>query len=76
MIKFLLRFYVNIYLVLYGKLIKGIMAKLKVVITGGAGFIGSHIVEHWLNEGAEVHVIDNLRTGKISNIEIFPDVFS
>ncbi len=50
------------------------MAKLKVVITGGAGFIGSHIVEHWLNEGAEVHVIDNLRTGKISNIEIFPDV--
>lgn len=42
--------------------------KLKVVITGGAGFIGSHIAEHWINSGAEVFVIDNLRTGHLKNI--------
>ena len=48
------------------------MAKTKVVVTGGAGFIGSHIVEHWLKEKAEVHVLDNLRSGYLSNVEIFP----
>jgi len=50
------------------------MAKVKVVVTGGAGFIGSHIVEHWLKEKAEVHVLDNLRSGYLSNVEIFPKV--
>lgn len=45
---------------------------MKVVVTGGAGFIGGHIVEHWLNEGAEVHIIDNLRSGHMSNINLFP----
>lgn len=48
------------------------MKKTKVVVTGGAGFIGSHIVEHWINAGAEVHIIDNLRTGFISNVQLFP----
>ncbi|MBI5809352.1 MAG: SDR family oxidoreductase [Ignavibacteriales bacterium] len=48
--------------------------KTKVVVTGGAGFIGSHIVEYWINQNAEVHVIDNLRSGFLSNIEIFPEV--
>jgi len=42
---------------------------LKVVITGGAGFIGSHISEYWSKNGAEVHVIDNLRTGYQKNIK-------
>ncbi len=42
---------------------------MKIVITGGAGFIGSHIAEHWSGRGAEVHVIDNLRTGNRENIE-------
>jgi len=41
---------------------------MKVVVTGGAGFIGSHIVERWVNEGAEVHIIDNLRSGFLKNI--------
>lgn len=50
------------------------MAKTKVVVTGGAGFIGSHIVEYWLNENAEVHVLDNLRSGYLSNIESFSKV--
>ena len=45
------------------------MNKIKVVITGGAGFIGSHVAEYWLRHDAQVHVVDNLRTGYISNIE-------
>ncbi len=49
------------------------MADTKVVVTGGAGFIGSHIVEYWLGEGAEVNIIDNLRTGFLSNVKLFPD---
>lgn len=42
----------------------------KVVITGGAGFIGSHIAGYWLSEGADVHIIDNLRSGNLNNIEL------
>jgi UDP-glucose 4-epimerase len=38
------------------------------VITGGAGFIGSHLVERFLREGWTVHVIDNLVTGKRENL--------
>lgn len=40
-----------------------------VVITGGAGFIGSHLAQRWLDMGASVRIIDNLSTGKRSNIE-------
>ncbi len=47
---------------------------MKIVITGGAGFIGSHIAEHWISKGAEVHVIDNLRTGKMENIEALKEI--
>ena len=39
-----------------------------VVITGGAGFIGSHLVERFLRERWTVHVIDNLVTGKRENL--------
>jgi UDP-glucose 4-epimerase len=38
------------------------------LITGGAGFIGSHLAEALLNEGHEVDIIDNLSTGSIRNI--------
>jgi len=40
----------------------------KIIVTGGAGFIGSHIVDLLLENNYEVHVIDNLLTGKKENI--------
>ena len=40
----------------------------KYLITGGAGFIGSHLSEYLLNKGKNVAVIDNLSTGSIDNI--------
>jgi len=41
---------------------------LRALITGGAGFIGSHLSEALLNAGHEVDIIDNLSTGSIRNI--------
>jgi UDP-glucose 4-epimerase len=41
---------------------------LRVLITGGAGFIGSHLAEAYLRRGDEVFVIDDLSTGTIENI--------
>ncbi|MEO0594898.1 MAG: GDP-mannose 4,6-dehydratase, partial [Chloroflexota bacterium] len=38
------------------------------VVTGGAGFIGSHIAERLLKEGNEVRVVDNLITGSRDNL--------
>lgn len=40
----------------------------KVLITGGAGFIGSHLAEKLYMEGLDVYVLDNLSTGKLGNI--------
>ncbi|MDD3536067.1 MAG: SDR family NAD(P)-dependent oxidoreductase [Candidatus Cloacimonetes bacterium] len=44
---------------------------MKILITGGAGFIGSHLAERLLSEGNEVYAVDNLSTGKLENIESF-----
>ena len=41
---------------------------MKALITGGAGFIGSHLAERLLRDGHEVAVLDNLSTGSIDNI--------
>lgn len=42
---------------------------MKAFITGGAGFIGSHLAEELLNQGHQIYVIDDLSTGSIENIE-------
>ncbi len=39
------------------------MSKKKIIVTGGAGFIGSHVVDQLVDGGWEVHVLDNLSTG-------------
>ncbi|MCB5229900.1 MAG: NAD-dependent epimerase/dehydratase family protein [Candidatus Cloacimonetes bacterium] len=46
---------------------------MKILITGGAGFIGSHLAECLLGAGHKVHVIDNLSTGRLDNIQSFRD---
>ncbi len=44
---------------------------MRVLVTGGSGFIGSHLVEYHLAKGDEVLAIDDLSTGKIENIKPF-----
>ena len=46
---------------------------MKALITGGAGFIGSHLAEKLLDLGHEVFIIDNLWTGKLANISRIKD---
>jgi UDP-glucose 4-epimerase len=41
----------------------------KVIVTGGAGFIGSHLVERLVKEGHRVAVLDNLSTGRLDNLK-------
>lgn len=41
----------------------------RILITGGAGFLGSHLAESYAREGAEVIVVDNLNTGRRENLE-------
>lgn len=42
---------------------------MKILITGGAGFVGSHLADKLINEGHHVTVIDDLSTGRYSNVE-------
>jgi UDP-glucose 4-epimerase len=44
---------------------------MRVLITGGAGFIGSHLAEAYLEKGDEVYIVDDLSTGSMENIEFF-----
>ena len=46
---------------------------MRVLITGGAGFIGSHLAERFINDGHTVQVLDNLSTGSIENISHLKD---
>ena len=53
---------------------------MKVLVTGGAGFIGSNLCEFLLSEGHTVRCLDNFATGKPENIfpllERYPQTFS
>jgi UDP-glucose 4-epimerase len=46
---------------------------MKILITGGAGFIGSHLADRLLELGEEVYVIDDLSTGSLKNVEHLQD---
>ncbi len=46
---------------------------MRVLITGGAGFIGSHLAERHLENGDDVYVIDDLSTGSLENIRFLQD---
>ncbi len=41
---------------------------MKILVTGGAGFIGSHVVEHYRQAGHQVVVVDDLSTGRLENL--------
>jgi len=41
---------------------------MKILVTGGAGYIGSHLVDALMAQGHEIYVVDNLSTGRIDNI--------
>ena len=48
---------------------------MKILVTGGAGFIGSHIVELFQDKADEIRVLDNLRSGFLHNIAPFKHTF-
>ena len=45
---------------------------MNILITGGAGFIGSHLAESWLKDGHSVSIIDDLSTGSLENLRNLP----
>ena len=46
---------------------------VRALITGGAGFIGSHLAEYLIAQGQKVHVVDDLSTGSIENLDALRD---
>ena len=55
------------------KIINKALTNQNILVTGGAGFIGSNLVEHFLKRGNQVICLDNLSTGYLKNIEPFMD---
>ena len=48
---------------------------MKILVTGGAGFIASHVSDLYIKEGHEVAILDNLSTGKKSLLILRPSFF-
>ena len=48
---------------------------MRFLVTGGAGFIGSHLVDRIVAEGHEVTVLDNFASGKADNLEEAPEAY-
>ena len=46
---------------------------MRILVSGGAGFIGSHLVERLVSQGDEVTVVDNLSTGSVKNLDSVMD---
>ncbi len=51
---------------------RDILSNMKILVTGGAGFIGSHLSERLLELGHSVRILDNLSTGRIENLASIP----
>ena len=49
---------------------------MRILVTGGAGFIGSHLCEALVQQGNQVTVLDDLSTGRFENIEHIPGLTS
>src|ERR1022692_4479644 len=49
---------------------------MKNLITGGAGFVGSHLTERYLKDGHSVTVIDNCKTGRFSNLNFLKNSYN
>ena len=47
---------------------------MRFLVTGGAGFIGSHLTDQLLLEGHQIIVVDNLSTGKLTNLPEHPNL--
>lgn len=47
---------------------------MNVLITGGAGFIGSHLAEYFVNEGHQVRILDNFETGYLKNVPLHKNI--
>ena len=46
---------------------------MKIIITGGAGFIGSHLVDSLLRDNHNITILDNLSTGRLENLSHVSD---
>ena len=49
------------------------MGERRILVTGGAGFIGSHLVEHLVSRGHEIVVLDDLSSGRSENLAAVRD---
>lgn len=52
----------------HGEVVTGLPKNAPILVTGGCGFIGSHLVEALVAQGARVWVLDNLQAGKLENL--------